>query len=390
MLQFGKLHAILPTLFLSLSGICLAETAPMTAEDKKLLEACLKCHSAASVTANPSIPQLGGQYPQYLLKQVAEYIDNKRAGHEQAPLPKNIDEERWKRITQALSQVTVAYPARPKSDTLDAVIASGKNIYLNGNPASGALQCVQCHGPEGRGRSEKISLFPILSNQTHDYLVAQMNHFRNSERTNDQAFMMRNVARTLSEDEIVAVASYLAYLPSAREVTQDKAAAPPAKPQPAQPEAKPVEDKKEPAPAKESRSKAIEEAKKKEATAPKPVEKPAPPPAVAVAKPLEKPAPAPVETARPAPAGAGNELAAAINRGRDKAIVCEACHGPGGRSTSAVNPNLAGQHAAYLEKQMKAYRNKQRHDAVMTSISESLSDGDIRDLAVYFANSKKK
>lgn len=390
--HFSKHFAVLPAMLLGMSAVCHAETANLTAEDKKLLEGCLKCHSSISVAADPSIPQLAGQYPQYLFKQVNEFIEKKRAGHEKAALPKDLDEERWKRITLALSQITVNTPTKPKTGGVDTAIANGKNIFLNGDSSTGARQCVQCHGPEGRGRSENISIFPILANQNYNYIVAQLKRFRNSERTNDQAFMMRNVAGSLSDNEIESLASYLAYLPSAREVKQDKPTPPP-KPQASRPEAKPEEIKKEVVATKESQDKPPATEVKKDITPPKPAEKPAPAVTAAIIKPPEIRTPPPAEPVKPAAApvtGIESELNVSIRRGRDKAIVCEACHGPGGRSTSAVNPNLAGQHSAYLEKQMKAYRGKKRHDAVMTSIAESLTDQDIQDLAAYFANSKRK
>jgi cytochrome c553 len=50
-----------------------------------------------------------------------------------------------------------------------------------------------------------------------------------------------------------------------------------------------------------------------------------------------------------------------------------------------VWPNLAGQNAAYLEKQMKDYRDGRRQDPIMASMATALSDTDIADLAAYYA-----
>ena len=58
-----------------------------------------------------------------------------------------------------------------------------------------------------------------------------------------------------------------------------------------------------------------------------------------------------------APAHAGDPEA-----GKRKAIVCSACHGPDGNSINPLWPKLAGQHAAYLTKQMKAFRSGERKD----------------------------
>lgn len=74
--------------------------------------------------------------------------------------------------------------------------------------------------------------------------------------------------------------------------------------------------------------------------------------------------------------------------GEIKALACQVCHGPKGVSTNALYPILAGQHAEYLERQLRHFRDKSRTDAVMNEMTQKLSDKDIQDLASYFANAK--
>ena len=76
--------------------------------------------------------------------------------------------------------------------------------------------------------------------------------------------------------------------------------------------------------------------------------------------------------------------------GKTKAVVCSACHGIDGNSINPLWPNLAGQHAAYLVKQMKAFRSGERKDPVMAPMSVPLSDDDIDDLAAFYASQKPK
>lgn len=70
--------------------------------------------------------------------------------------------------------------------------------------------------------------------------------------------------------------------------------------------------------------------------------------------------------------------------GKDKAITCTACHGPEGNSSNPLWPNIAGQGAAYLVAQLKAFKDGKRQDPLMTSQAMLLSDQDMADLAVYF------
>lgn len=69
--------------------------------------------------------------------------------------------------------------------------------------------------------------------------------------------------------------------------------------------------------------------------------------------------------------------------------VCAACHGPGGNSTAAVYPKLAGQQMLYTVAQLKAFRDQKRFEtdtqAYMWGISALLEDDVIVGLAKYYA-----
>ena len=83
----------------------------------------------------------------------------------------------------------------------------------------------------------------------------------------------------------------------------------------------------------------------------------------------------------------------AIAGGDDDAVQtklgsCVACHGADGIGKAPQYPNLQGQKAAYLEKQLKAYKSGARKDPTMNTMAKSLSDADMADMAAYFANVK--
>jgi cytochrome c553 len=80
-------------------------------------------------------------------------------------------------------------------------------------------------------------------------------------------------------------------------------------------------------------------------------------------------------------------FAADIEAGKVKAATCVACHGINGISAVPIYPNLAGQHAAYLESALKAYKTQERkggNAAIMWGLAAPLSDADIANLAAYF------
>ncbi|AUI85011.1 cytochrome c4 [Vibrio azureus] len=82
-----------------------------------------------------------------------------------------------------------------------------------------------------------------------------------------------------------------------------------------------------------------------------------------------------------------------IEAGKAKSQTCVACHGADGNSPIAMYPKLAGQHAKYLEKQLKDLKlgmssgGKQgRYDPAMSAMAMPLSDEDIADLSAYYAS----
>jgi len=68
--------------------------------------------------------------------------------------------------------------------------------------------------------------------------------------------------------------------------------------------------------------------------------------------------------------------------------VCAACHGADGNSPIPANPNLAGQHAHYLYKQMTDYKSGRRKNPIMSGMVATLSEADMRNLAAYFSQQK--
>jgi cytochrome c553 len=66
--------------------------------------------------------------------------------------------------------------------------------------------------------------------------------------------------------------------------------------------------------------------------------------------------------------------------------ACTTCHGPKGEGTVQL-PRLAGQHAAYLQSQLKEFNTRERNNdnAVMHAIASKLTELEIRAVAVYLS-----
>lgn len=77
-----------------------------------------------------------------------------------------------------------------------------------------------------------------------------------------------------------------------------------------------------------------------------------------------------------------------VQAGKSKAAACAACHGPDGNSPSGQYPNLAGQGAPYLVKQLQDFKSGARDNAIMKGMAANLSEQDMQDLAAYFSQQK--
>lgn len=79
-------------------------------------------------------------------------------------------------------------------------------------------------------------------------------------------------------------------------------------------------------------------------------------------------------------------VAGDIEEGKKRSVVCAACHGNNGISIIPMYPNLAGQKEQYLIDSLKAYRNGDRKNMMMSPMATGLSDEDIDNLAAFYAN----
>src|SRR6185295_13665079 len=86
------------------------------------------------------------------------------------------------------------------------------------------------------------------------------------------------------------------------------------------------------------------------------------------------------EAAASTPAEGGS-----AENGATKAAVCGACHGPNGNSANPEWPNLAGQSANYIASQLHLFKDQVRNNPVMYPIVSTLSEADMKDVAVYYA-----
>jgi cytochrome c553 len=77
-----------------------------------------------------------------------------------------------------------------------------------------------------------------------------------------------------------------------------------------------------------------------------------------------------------------------IGHGATLALRCTPCHGPTGISY-ANSPNLAGQYATTVYKQLRDYQVGVRTNSIMNPMAQALSDTEMRQIAAYYASLPK-
>jgi cytochrome c553 len=82
--------------------------------------------------------------------------------------------------------------------------------------------------------------------------------------------------------------------------------------------------------------------------------------------------------------GAGNSV-----MGNNKSELCQGCHGENGISLDEMAPNLAGQYAPYIAKELRNFQTGARTHQIMSALATTINDAELIDISSYFANQKK-
>ncbi|MFA8330083.1 c-type cytochrome [Burkholderia ubonensis] len=175
------------------------------AEDGARLAAqlCAACHGIHGHSESPIFPRLSAQTQEYLVAQLKGFREHARGETDARSYM-------WA-IASQLDDATIvsladyyAHQEPVRGTPGDAALMSkGQEIFEHGVPDRGTPACASCHGAQGQGAGQ----FPRLAGQHKDYLLRQIEVFKNGTRAN--APVMTAVAHTLDPDQAKAVAEWL-------------------------------------------------------------------------------------------------------------------------------------------------------------------------------------
>ncbi|MHB8415694.1 MAG: c-type cytochrome [Acidiferrobacteraceae bacterium] len=167
---------------------------------------CAACHGVNGISVSPTFPDLAGQGAPYLVAQIRDFKNHKRAD----PLAKSIMWGMAATIPNNEISEIARYFANQKGPAPGvepaALVSEGRKIYMGGIPDTNTPACMNCHGPSGRGLPPT---FPRLAGQHVAYVITQLGYFKEGLRTNGSSSIMHTIASKLTAKEMSAVAAFI-------------------------------------------------------------------------------------------------------------------------------------------------------------------------------------
>ena len=192
---------------LSLSCLSSGEAADLS--DR--LAACTACHGKEGRTINAEyLPRIAGKPAGYLYNQLLNFRDGRRTNAAMSHLLQPLSDAYLRDIAAYFSTLDLPYPppAAPKAGADE--LRHGETLVLRGDAARKLPACAQCHGTPLTGVAPAI---PGLLGLPAAYMSAQLGAWRAGQRRAQPPDCMGEMAKSLTQTDINAVAAWLAAQP---------------------------------------------------------------------------------------------------------------------------------------------------------------------------------
>ncbi|HTT04086.1 MAG TPA: c-type cytochrome [Steroidobacteraceae bacterium] len=172
------------------------------------IQPCTACHGARGFAGSDGYyPRIAGKPAGYLFNQMLNF----QAGRRHFPLMIYLlqlqDRPYLKEMADYFASQRIPYPPPAPSHADAAQLARGRKIAMQGDAARQVPACVACHGSHLLGTEPAV---PGLLGVSEDYLVGQLGAWRSGARTAFAPDCMAEIARRLGNDQIQALAAWLA------------------------------------------------------------------------------------------------------------------------------------------------------------------------------------
>src|SRR6476659_7526418 len=169
------------------------------AAGKEKAELCLGCHGENGISQMENMPSLAGQPDQFIQWQLVYFRAGARKNEQMQPIVEQITNEDIRNLGAYFASL-----APPKNEKAD----DDPELSKKGAQAAAGRRCASCHQDNYAGTKGVAR----LAGQREDYILKALRDYKGGLRSGGAQAAMAEVAFPLHEEEIVALAHYLAHL----------------------------------------------------------------------------------------------------------------------------------------------------------------------------------
>jgi cytochrome c553 len=169
------------------------------AAGKEKAELCTGCHGEAGISQIENIPSLAGQPDLFTQWQLVFFRSGSRKNEQMQPIVEQISNEDIRNLGAYFASLALPKASKPDDNP---------DLSRKGAEAAAGRRCASCHTDTYAGTKAVAG----LAGQREEYLVKALHDYKSGLRSGGAGAAMAEVAYPLSEEEITALAHYLAHL----------------------------------------------------------------------------------------------------------------------------------------------------------------------------------
>jgi len=179
---------------------------PSIGKEKADAGRCQECHGADGNSSDAKIPNHAGQYAGYLVKQLSDFQSGARRHEIMTIMAEDLSAADMADIAAYFASRKIMQGDRASGNSL------GRNLFDNGDQGRDIPACASCHGTRGKGGIAGNVIYPVIGGQRKIYLRSQLVGWKLGDRSNSPGGVMNKITKSLSDDEIEALADYISGL----------------------------------------------------------------------------------------------------------------------------------------------------------------------------------
>jgi cytochrome c553 len=180
------------------AGVVPTQAADLAAGKEKA-ELCSGCHGEGGISQTENIPSLAGQPDQFIQWQLVFFRAGTRKNEQMQPIVEQINNEDIRNLGAYFTSLPPPKATEPDDNP---------DLSKKGAQAAAGRRCASCHTDTFAGTKAVAR----VAGQREEYLLKALHDYKSGARSGGGQAAMADVAYPLSEEEITALAHYLAHL----------------------------------------------------------------------------------------------------------------------------------------------------------------------------------